>query len=205
MTREDRTWTRLTELLAPFHGAALGTARRLAGSADDGDDLFQETIVRVHSRLESLRDEARFRPWFFAVLLSVHRSRARRAFWRRFLPLSEVPGQEPAASPVRGDAEWIRARRASIALAELPAVQREAIVLHDVQGFSVDEIAAMQEVSASAVKSRLARGRDRLRRMYLRRGWVEGSKEVAAKRSATSTRVPLLATSTGTNPSGEEV
>ncbi|HSQ59518.1 MAG TPA: RNA polymerase sigma factor, partial [Acidobacteriota bacterium] len=164
MIRDERSdrWDRLTGMLAPFHGAALGTARRLAGSADEGDDLLQETILRVHSRLDSLRDEARFRSWFFAVLLSVHRSHARRSFWRRFLPLSEVPGQEPVANPPHGDADRIGARRARIALARLPSAQREAIVLHDIQGFSVDEVATMQDVSASAVKSRLSRGRDRL-------------------------------------------
>jgi RNA polymerase sigma-70 factor (ECF subfamily) len=208
MTRDDPArWKRLTELLAPFHGAALGTARRLAGSAGDGDDLFQEAILRAHSRLDALRDEGRFRPWFFAILLSLHRSRSRRSFWRRFLPLSETvaQGREPAASPERGEDEWLRAQRASTALSRLPAVQREAIVLHDVEGFSVEEIAVMQEVSLSAVKSRLSRGRDRLRRFYLRRGWVQVGKGVAVKRSATGARTPLLATSTGTATSGEEV
>ena len=208
MARDDaERWRRLTELLTPFHGAALGTARRLAGSGSDGDDLFQETLLRAHARLDALRDETRFRPWFFAILLSLHRSFSRRSFWRRFLPLSETvaQGREPAASPERGEDEWSRARRARAALSRLPAVQREAIVLHDVEGFSVEEIAVMQEVSASAVKSRLSRGRDRLRRFYLRRGWAQGAKGVAGKHGATGTRMPQLATSPGTAASGEEV
>jgi hypothetical protein len=96
-------------------------------------------------------------------------------------------------------------RRAAHALAQLPRVQREAIVLHDIQGFTVDEIAAMQVATASAVKSRLSRGRERLRRFYLRRGWTDGVKGVAPLRSATGAGVPRLATSTGASPSGEEV
>ncbi len=61
-----------------------------------------------------------------------------------------------------------RAQRAARALAVLQPVQREAIVLHDIEGFSVDEVAEMQGVTISAVKSRLARGREKLRRFYLR-------------------------------------
>jgi RNA polymerase sigma-70 factor (ECF subfamily) len=172
MGRDDATrWQRLTELLAPVHGAALGTARRLARVSDEGDDLLQDAVLRAHARLDTLRDETRFRAWFFAILLSIHRSRSRRSFWRRFLPLGETlaGGAEPATVPP-GDDERRRAIRARVALARLPAVQREAIVLHDVEGFPVEEVAAMQGASVPAVKSRLSRGRERLRRYYLRRG-----------------------------------
>lgn len=209
MSRDEADrWQRLTGLLAPIHGAALGVARRIARDSGEGDDLLSEAVVRAWTHLDSLRDESRFRSWFFAILFSLHRSRCRRAFWRRFLPLGEAfaGGREPAAVPEDGgDARW-GALRARSALARLPAVQREAIVLHDVEGFSVEEIAAMQGVSVSGVKSRLSRGRDRLRRHYLRRGWAEersvpGDTPPARDSSGT----PRLATSSGPGSSGEEV
>ena len=207
MARDPETrWRRLIELLGPIHEAAARTARRL--DAGDGDDLLQEAVLRAHDRLDSLRDETRFRSWFFAVLLSIHRSRYRRAFWRRFLPIGEafVEGREAAVDPEHGEDEWWRARRAAQALSRIPSVQREAIVLHDVEGFSVEEVAAMQGVSESAVKSRLSRGRDRLRRWYRRHGWVERAAGIAPKRGASETaRLPLLATSIGAGSPGEEV
>ena len=61
-----------------------------------------------------------------------------------------------------------RAERASRALASLPAVQREAVVLFEVEGYSIEEIAAWQKASVPAVKARLQRGRARLRRHYER-------------------------------------
>ena len=201
----EARWRRLTELLGPIHGAAARTAKRLADG--EGDDVFQEAVIRAWERLDSLRDETRFRSWFFAILLSIHRSKRRRAFWRRFLPLGEVfvEGREPARLPESGEDEWWRARRMTSALSRLPAAQREAIVLHDVEGFSVEEIAAMQGVSGSAVKSRLSRGRDRLRRTYLRRGWVERTAVGAPKGDALDApRFPLLATPTGATSPGEE-
>ena len=91
------------------------------------------------------------------------------------VPLEEAfpNGSEPAAPGPPDDEERRAADRAARALATLPAEQREAIVLHELEGFSVDEVAEMQHASASAVKSRLSRGRERLRHYYQRLGRIE--------------------------------
>ena len=172
-TREDgppkADWERLVDLLGPIHARMAGMARRLAGSRPDGDDLFQEAVLRALRALPSLRDPSRFAPWFGAILLSVHRNRTRRSFWKRFLSLdAEGPtwGEPIGMDGGTWQTEREQAERMSRALARLPEVQREAVVLFEIEGFGVEEIAAMQRVSASAVKSRLARGRTRLRRIY---------------------------------------
>ena len=159
-TREAR-WQRLTALLEPFHEQAQATARRLSRSVEDGDDLYQETLLRAFDRLPGLRDEARFRSWFYAILLNRHRSRGREAFWRRFLPWNEAfpNGEEPAVFDASRETG-----RATQALAKLPDEQREAIVLFEVDGFSLEEVARLTGASIPAVKSRLVRGRERLRR-----------------------------------------
>ena len=180
---EDRApgpdWERLVELLGPIHARAAGVARRLAGSATDGDDLFQEAVLRALHALPSPRDPSRFASWFYAILLSLHRNRTRRSFWRRFLPLE--PERAPVSEPVGGDgsaweAEREQAARLSRALSRLPAPQREAVVLFEIEGFGIDEIAALQRVSSAAVKSRLARGRARLRRIYAAWGMGRGDR-----------------------------
>ena len=162
-------------LLGPVHDQVRGTARRLARDSAEGDDLFQEALLRAYRKLPGLRDSSQFRSWFYAVLLSVHRSRARRAFWRRFLSLESEreQGFEPSAPATEStEEERQRARRVSRALATLPAVQREAVVLFELEDFSIEEIAVVQKVSVSAVKSRLQRGRDRLRLFYEKSGLV---------------------------------
>jgi RNA polymerase sigma-70 factor (ECF subfamily) len=175
MTREhEQRWQRLTRLLEPIHPQALATARRLCRSADEGNDLYQETVVRAFDKLHGLREESRFRAWFFAILLSRHRS-GRRRLRLMPVPLEEAfpNGSEPVAPGLPEDEERRAADRAARALATLPAEQREAIVLHELEGFSVHEVAEMQGVTASAVKSRLVRGRERLRRYYERRMTLE--------------------------------
>jgi len=178
--REPRhDWRRLLELLGPVHAQAAGMARRLAGSAHDGDDLFQEAVLRAANALPSLQDETRFRSWFYTILLNVHRSRSRRPFWKRFLPFGGGTRDESEIAGVDGRAwegERRQAERVSRALASLAAEQREAIVLFEIEGMPVEEIAALQDVSVSAVKSRLVRGRARLRRTYERWGFRGGAR-----------------------------
>lgn len=173
----EADWERLAELLGPIHGGALATARRLGRSRADGDDLYQEAVLRAFDKLHTLRDASRFRAWFYAVLLSRHRSRSRRPFWKRHVPMDDAfaGGREPIGEDgARWSDERRRARRANEALASLDAAQREVIVLFEIDGYTIEEIADMQRVSLSAVKSRLARGRRKLRRFYERRGWAGG-------------------------------
>src|SRR6185312_12079473 len=128
---------RLLELLAPLHDRARMTARRLCRSHADGDDLFH--------------DAAAFRSWFYAVLLNAHRARHRLSFWRRLVPLDEV--RADAAVTDGGRDAWEGAQRMARALATLAPPEREAIVLFELEGFSLEEIAALQRSSLSAVKS----------------------------------------------------
>jgi RNA polymerase sigma-70 factor (ECF subfamily) len=152
-------------------------------------------VLRAYGALGTLREEARFGSWFYTILLSVHRNRTRRSFWKRFVPADAglPPGSEPAGEDgAAWEDEREQAERVSRALAALPAEQREAVVLFELDGMSVEEIADLQQVSPSAVKSRLSRGRARLRRTYER--WGFGS-ERAADRSTLIANVgaPALA------------
>lgn len=160
-THED-AGQRLLRLLAPIHERARLVARRLSRCCADGDDLFQETALRALRRLDTLRDEARFRSWFFAILFSLHRRRQRSDFWRRLWPLELVP--EPSVEPSFADEGADRLARA---LASLSAKEREALVLADLSELRLDEIAELQGSSLAAVKSRVARARARVRQRYL--------------------------------------
>lgn len=154
---------RFQRLLEPIHDRAVVFARSVCRSRADGDDLFQEALLRALEKLPGLRDDNAFRFWLYRVIISVHRNRYKRSFWRRFLPLDSEP-----AAPERSD-EVGAADRARLALAELPHDQREAIVLFELEGWKVEELADLLGVSVSAIKSRLVRGRQRLRTIYTRK------------------------------------
>src|SRR5688572_17882947 len=152
---------RFARLLGPVHDRAAAFARSLCRSSGDGDDVFQEALLRALDKLDGLREDGAFKVWLYRVIISVHRTRYRQSFWRRFVPLGDGDGPAAPAQSLGGED---RARRA---LAELPHEMREALVLYEIEGWKVDEIAELVEVSPSAIKSRLARGRERLREIYV--------------------------------------
>jgi RNA polymerase sigma-70 factor (ECF subfamily) len=159
----------LMALLAPIHDRAQRSARRLCRSDADGDDLFQDTVLQAYRRVGGLRDPAAFPAWFYRIMLNQHRTRSRRGFWRRLVALDDA-GERDVAFAGDDGAAWEAARhsaeRMRRALATLPADQREAIVLFEIDGYTLEEVADLQGVGLSAVKSRLSRARARLRRHY---------------------------------------
>ena len=85
---------RFSRLLEPVHDRAVTFARGLCRSRSDGDDLYQEALVRAFARLDSLREDGAFRTWLFRIVVTVHRNHARAAFWRRWLPFRSGDDEE---------------------------------------------------------------------------------------------------------------
>jgi len=163
---ENPDWNELFDLLGPIHDDVQLFARRIARSSAEGDDVFQEAVLRAARKLGSLRDRSRFKSWMYAVVVSVHRTRCRRAFWKRWISSEEAPSEPVGDDGSRWVDDSASARRAAAALSRLEPAQREAIVLFELHGYSIEEIAEIQDASISSVKSRLVRGRERLRRFY---------------------------------------
>lgn len=201
---EQSSTARFMALLGPVHERAQATARRLCRSIADGDDLYQEAVLRAMARLSDLRDDQAFPAWFHRIVLSLHRARGRRSFWRRLLPLDLLAenGHEPAGEDGSAWADQhAGTRRMQAALATLPAVQREAVVLCDIDGYDLAEVAGMQAVSLSAVKSRLVRGRARLRRYYERLGWSQAQGGAASGVAVSVSPVPIAGQGARHDPS----
>jgi RNA polymerase sigma-70 factor, ECF subfamily len=177
MTTSELASHRLCRLLEPIYPEARQLARRLARSDADGDDIFHTSLERALRRIGDLRDDGAFRLWLFRIMTSVHHNRHRSwlARWVGAIRDDENSADARVDADDRAGAE--RMRRA---LALLPAEQAQAIALCDVHGLSVEEAAAAMEASIPAIKSRLSRGRRRLRKIYIRRfGVVATARGVA--------------------------
>jgi len=133
MENDERS-RKLFRLLAPHREAAIRTARRVSKSNADGDELFHEAVFNAYRGLHTLRDESSFRAWFFSILLRLNRRR--RWWWRDFLPLREI--DEPTSE---GDAGSDRVEWTRRALMKLAPLEREALVMAELEGFSNAEIA----------------------------------------------------------------
>jgi RNA polymerase sigma factor (sigma-70 family) len=135
--------------------ALYGLAYRLAGGEkSEAEDLVQETWVRAVRSLTSFRAESALRSWLSGLLINVRRERARTA-WR----MVDAPDAEPAAPATAPDAAIDLDR----AIATLPAGARDVFVLHDVYGYTHEEIAGMLDIAQGTSKSQLTRARGLLR------------------------------------------
>lgn len=125
------------------------------GFADEGT---QETFVRAHARLATLRDDQRLRPWLLGIARRVYLEELRRRRPR------VVPGGGDAAPSPQADllvAEEVRVFRA--ALARLDAERRSVLLLRLDHGLSYDEIAQVMGLTLPQVRNELHRGRQQLR------------------------------------------
>jgi RNA polymerase sigma-70 factor, ECF subfamily len=151
---------RAFERLYGLHVARVHSlARRMAAGDGDPDELTQEVFVRAWRRLGTYRGEAAFGTWLHRlavnVILNWRRSAAGER--RRIDAGTDTDGLEG-----RGIAE---AERLDLegAIARLPRGARQVFVLHDVEGFKHEEIAAMIGVTAGTSKGQLHRARMLLR------------------------------------------
>jgi RNA polymerase sigma-70 factor (ECF subfamily) len=136
----------------------------LTGDADEAESLAQEALARSLARLDDYRPGANFRAWVRGIAVNLARNYLRdRA--RRARPVS--PDQlAPVASPrgvLSGILRQELAEQAERSIGELPALLREAFVLHFVEGLSYEEMSAVTGESAGTLRVRAHRARSLLR------------------------------------------
>jgi RNA polymerase sigma-70 factor (ECF subfamily) len=136
-------------------------ALRTLGNPDDAADAVQDALVSAYRSAATFRGDAAVTTWLHRIVVNACLDRIRRAKARPTVPLPAPDGLQPA-----DPRDAIGARELAVvvaqALATLPDEQRLALVLVDMQGYSVQEAAEILDCAVGTVKSRCARGRARL-------------------------------------------
>ncbi len=157
------------EQLDPVYPDMVRFAHSLAGSVSDGNDLLQDALIRAWQAHPRLREPDRFRFWLIKIISNTFRSRLRKQRLKSWLSLDLIRDLPEPDSLAYEDKEMVRR-----ALSKVPREYREAIILFEILGLSVTEIAEVQSAGISAIKSRLSRGRRMLRKHYFRSIGREG-------------------------------
>jgi RNA polymerase sigma-70 factor, ECF subfamily len=151
-------------LLADCRAFALALTR----NASDADDLVQETYLKALRAFDSFQRGTNAKAWLFTVLRRLHIDRFRRARVRP-QPLAEEALDDtvlaPAAAAEEPEAGWEQLTPEVVrkAVEQVPDPFRMAVVLRDLQGLSYADVAAILDVPAGTVMSRLHRGREYVR------------------------------------------
>ncbi len=140
------------------YGRLWGVAMRMLNHPDDAADAVQEALIAALRRAHTYRGEASVRTWLCRITINVCIDRIRR---ERLRP-TEAWGDHEPPSGVDHAGRVVTRMAVDEALAQLTVEQRVAVVLVDVQGWSVAEVAQLVGVPPGTVKSRCARARTRL-------------------------------------------
>ena len=154
------------DLLYRRHTQALyTTATRLTGNADVAQDLVHDAWVRAVESLDRFSNRSSFRTWLTGILINCHRERSREH--RREVAESDVPLEDMVDTSGVGplDASRIDPIDLEAAIATLAPRFREVFVLHDIEGFTHEDIATMLGLVPGTSKSQLTRARRRVREL----------------------------------------
>ena len=134
----------------------------LDGDKDDAADALQEAFIRAYDSLDSCRDPERFKAWMFRIVSNQCHNVRKRRRGHLSLELAADRGEEPTAKAddERSDIGEVL----ELAMKSLTEEQREAFILKHVDGRSYAEIAEMLAVGEDALKMRVYRARDELKK-----------------------------------------
>jgi RNA polymerase sigma-70 factor (ECF subfamily) len=137
-----------------------GTLQRLGASPADMDDLLQDVFLILYSNWSTLDTTRTLRPWLFGVAFRVVRTQRRRRARERCD--SEIDPVDAAVGPEG----WLEERESLVLLAsaleQVPAGRRSVIVMHDIDGIEVVDIARKMGMTKFGVYARLYKGRQEL-------------------------------------------
>ncbi|MES2262847.1 MAG: RNA polymerase sigma factor [Pseudomonadota bacterium] len=139
-------------------------ARALLGDRARADDLVQDTMERGWDKLSSWRRGSDMRAWLFGIMHNLHADQLRRPA-PATVGLSEALHNALPLSTPHTDRLEIRDMQAALQM--LPEEQREVLLLVALEDMSYDEVAAILQIPAGTVMSRLSRARERLRLLML--------------------------------------
>ncbi|HSB10784.1 MAG TPA: sigma-70 family RNA polymerase sigma factor [Blastocatellia bacterium] len=165
------------ELVADFERPVYSLCFRLLGDAEEARDATQETFLKVYRGLGGFRGEAGLKTWIYRI--AINQAMNQQRWWRRrhreeTISLDITRGQSdttigsllPARSSSPEELAISSEREGAImrALGEIKQEYRIALVLREIEELSYEEIAETLSISIGTVKSRIARGREELRR-----------------------------------------
>jgi len=149
------------KLLEPVHAQAEAFCRRLTGSRDDGDDLYQESLLTAMRKSGTIRETGSFRPWLFRIIVNSFKNRNKQPWWRRRTEMAPELIEAESGNDPRGQLD--SARWLERAMAALTAEDRAMIVLFEIEGYPVAELASIFGKPEGTIKARLFRARKKMR------------------------------------------
>ena len=151
-------------LVEHYHARCVRFAQQMLLSTEDAEEAAQDTFVRVYDALPRFDESMRFEPWLFRIL--ANRCRTARTRRRRLDAVVVFSDSIPEIS-VGPESDYVAREELWSQLEALGVEQREAFLLHHIEGLSYEDLAWATGVGFSALKMRVKRAGDLLRARLL--------------------------------------
>ncbi|MEX0762717.1 MAG: sigma-70 family RNA polymerase sigma factor [Dehalococcoidia bacterium] len=156
------------EIAEKHAGFVYNVAYRMMGNPHDAEDVAQDAFISAYRARDRFRGDSQVTTWLYRITVNAALMRLRRDKRRTQMTVSEdarpdVPTTDWSQSPVASTMNSELGERLKAAIDDLPPDLKAAVVLRDVEGLSNEEAAEVLEISISALKARLHRGRVALR------------------------------------------
>lgn len=187
--RRGETEQAFQAFVAAYQPRLYALSYRMLGNHDDAMDALQEAFLRIHKSLAAFRGEASLYTWSYRitsnVCLTFRKRRQQKNDWSSFdetiSPFLQ-PVERPTEDPDKMCETKYRQFLVQQALLQLPETQRAALILHDLDGIALAEVAEILAIPLSSVKSRLQRGKAALRRIIEQGVVVKGMEGVGSSK-----------------------
>jgi RNA polymerase sigma-70 factor, ECF subfamily len=146
---------------------------RMLGSAEQADDMTQETFIRAYQSLDRLDQDPNLSAWLYRIASNACMDTLRRRTRFTWLPMFDKSDRDEEFATDDFTPQIAEADAVRRVLADMPAALSMTLVLRSLEGFSCEEIAEIMNVPKGTVFSRLARAREQFARLYARAGREE--------------------------------
>ena len=170
------------QLVNKYEARLYSVALRMCGNREDAQDCLQDAMLRIYRSLDRFKGQSAFSTWAYRITMNTCLDELRRRRSRAATSLDALleTGWDPAAETVTPEDAAISAeqRRAlEAAIADLPEDMRSAIILREMHDMTYEEISEALDTNIGTVKSRISRGRERLRQLINGRPGLFGDDE----------------------------
>ena len=171
------------QLMEKHEARMYAVALRMCGNREDAQDCLQEAMIRIYRAISSFKGQSSFATWAYRITMNSCLDELRRRKNRQATSLDALldVGFSPADednTPEHFSLAEERKRVLERAIGSLPEDMRSAVVLRDVQGMSYEQIADVLDTNVGTIKSRISRGRERLRQVLVKQPELFGNESV---------------------------
>lgn len=171
------------QLMEKHESRMYAVALRICRNREDAQDCLQDAMLRIYKALPNFKGLSSFSTWVYRIAMNtcldeLRRKKVRQAQSLDTLMESGYSPQDPGETPESHAEASAMRKEIEKAIGDLPQDMRAAIVLRDIHGYSYEEISDILDTNVGTIKSRISRGREKLREVFVKQKELFGRDDV---------------------------